>query len=70
MHVRVQYSPDGKKCPVCEQSLGLLRKLKKNQFCCEDHQEQYLAELREIAVGRLQTARLRLDSTHACQVSA
>jgi len=65
MGVQVQNSPNPKKCLVCQQSLGFLRRLAKRHFCSEKHEKQYLAELGEIAIVRLQTARTRVRRVSA-----
>jgi hypothetical protein len=50
-------------CLACQQPLGLMDRLAKRQFCCDEHEEQYQAKLKEIAVTRLQAAQLQLDTT-------
>lgn len=50
------------KCLACQQRLGVFDKLAKRQFCCDEHEEQYLAKLKDIAVTRLHTAQVRLDA--------
>jgi hypothetical protein len=57
------------KCLACQQPLGLMDRLAKRQFCCAEHEEQYLAKLKEIAVTRLEAAKLRLDTTRFRRVS-
>ncbi len=55
------------KCLVCQCDVGFFRRLTHNRFCTDAHEEQYLAELKEVAVGRLRTAGARLtrrDEAH------
>jgi len=55
------------KCLVCQRELGFFRKLAKRRFCTDEHEQQYLAELKEVALGRLQSAGSRLtrdDKVH------
>jgi hypothetical protein len=54
------------KCLVCHCDLGFFRRLMKNRFCTGEHEQQYMAELREVALGRLRSAGSRL----ACQDKA
>jgi hypothetical protein len=70
MRVRVQNAPKRRSCLVCGIPLGLIRKLKKSYFCTDAHEEQYLAELSEIAIERLRIGRQRLDGTLIRRVSA
>jgi hypothetical protein len=55
-------SRKGAKCLACQQPLGVFDKLAKRQFCCDEHEEQYLVKLKDLAVTRLHTAQLRLDA--------
>jgi hypothetical protein len=57
------------KCLACQRPLGVLDRLAKRQFCCAEHEEQYQTKLKDIAVTRLQTAKLRLDTTRFRRVS-
>ena len=61
MRVRVQNRRHARCCPVCGIRLSLIRRLTGRRFCCESHEEQYLAELRELGVQRLINARQDLD---------
>ena len=70
MCVSVAEAPKGRSCLVCGSPLGILRRMSRKRFCCDEHQEQYLDELKQIAVERLQTARQRLDSTRSRRVTA
>ena len=47
-------------CLVCQSDLGLFRRLTKNRFCTDEHEQQYMAELKEVALGRLRNAGSRL----------
>jgi hypothetical protein len=54
-------------CLVCQSELGFFRKLAKHRFCTDEHEQQYMAELKEVALGRLQNAGSRLtrdDKVH------
>jgi hypothetical protein len=44
------------KCLVCAKRLSLVQRLMGRRFCCEQHQEQYLAELRALEFTRLRDA--------------
>jgi len=54
MNVKSEKSPRGGHCLVCDKGLGLFRRISGNKFCSKQHEEQYLADLRELAVSRLQ----------------
>ena len=41
-------------CLVCGKGVGLFRRISGNKFCSKQHEERYLADLRELAVSRLQ----------------
>ena len=45
---------------MCQCDLGFFRRLTKNRFCTDQHEEQYMAELKEVALGRLRNAGSRL----------
>jgi hypothetical protein len=47
-------------CLVCRRDLGFFRKLTKHRFCSDEHEQQYMAELKEVALGRLRNAGSRL----------
>jgi len=47
-------------CLMCHNDVGLFRRLTKNQFCTDKHEEEYMDELKEVALGRLLRARSRL----------
>jgi hypothetical protein len=47
-------------CLVCQRELGFFRKLAKRRFCTDEHEEQYMTELKEVALGRLRSAEPRL----------
>ena len=55
-------------CLVCRQDVGFFRRLTKNRFCSEQHEQQYMAQLKEVALGRLQTAGSRLASRDKAHV--
>jgi hypothetical protein len=59
MIVEIKTSTPGK-CLVCQCGLGFFRKLAKNRFCTDEHEQQYMAELKEVALGRLRNAGARL----------
>jgi hypothetical protein len=50
--------------------LGFFQRLKKKYFCCEAHEEEYMAELSQIAIERLRVGRQRLEGTRTRRVSA
>jgi len=56
------------KCLVCECDLGFFRRLSKNRFCTDEHERQYLAELKEVALGRLRSAGSRIPSQDKARV--
>jgi hypothetical protein len=56
MRLRIQKSPLSGQCLVCGKDLGLLRRLQGAAFCSEEHQEQFLNDLGELGVTRLQDA--------------
>jgi hypothetical protein len=56
MSLKIQKSPQPGQCIVCGKRLGLFRRLAGNTFCTTEHEEQYLADLRELALTRLQDA--------------
>ena len=47
-----------KACLVCENEIGMFRKLAHDRFCCDEHERLYLAELAELAIQRLHNASL------------
>jgi hypothetical protein len=49
-------------CLFCSGSLRLFRRLGRKSFCSDEHERKYLAELGKIAMVRLQTAGIRLES--------
>jgi len=55
MVVEIKASKPGT-CLVCQCELGFFRRLTKNRFCTDQHEEQYMAELKEVALGRLRNA--------------
>jgi hypothetical protein len=55
-------------CLVCQRELGFFRKLTKHRFCTDEHEEQYMAELKEVALGRLRNAGSRLTRDDKVQV--
>jgi hypothetical protein len=56
------------KCLVCQCDLGFLRRLTKSRFCTDEHEQQYMAELKEVALGRLRTAGSRLTRRDKARV--
>jgi hypothetical protein len=59
MVVEIKGSKPGT-CLVCQCNLGFFRRLTKNRFCTDEHEQQYMAELKEVALGRLRSAGFRL----------
>lgn len=55
MRVRIVKLRRGR-CMACGSALGFFRSLTGSAFCCEEHQKQYLLELREAALNRLRNA--------------
>jgi len=43
-------------CCECHGDIGLFRRLAQHRFCCDEHEERYLAELDKLGVARLQSA--------------
>ena len=67
MVVEVEKTANPAACLLCQRDLGFFRRMSKNRFCTEEHEQQYMAELKEIALGRLRSAGSRLtrhDKTH------
>ena len=60
MVVKIEIASKLCTCLVCHCDLGLFRRLTKNRFCSDEHEEQYLAELKEVALARLRIAGSRL----------
>ena len=60
MVVEIEKTAKAGKCLVCQCDLGFFRRLTKNRFCNDQHEEQYMDELKEVALGRLQSAGSRL----------
>lgn len=56
------------KCLVCQCGLGFFRKLTNNRFCTDEHEQQYMAELKEVALGRLRNAGARLTRDDKARV--
>lgn len=55
------------RCLVCQKEVGFFRKLTKNRFCTDEHEQQYMDQLKYEALGRLQSAGARLtrpDKVH------
>jgi hypothetical protein len=48
------------KCLACQNELGIFRSLAHRRFCCDEHEQRYLAELQKIAAARLRSARLAM----------
>ena len=42
-------------CLVCRNEVGLVRRLIQSRFCCQKHEQMYLAELEDVAVMRLRS---------------
>jgi hypothetical protein len=45
------------RCLACQKSIGPVRRLSHHRFCCDEHQNEWLDELDEIAIDRLQAGR-------------
>ena len=56
MGLKIQKSPRTGHCLVCGKGLGLFRRLAGKTFCTDEHEEQYLTDLRELALTRLEDA--------------
>jgi hypothetical protein len=54
MHVKIRISLQGGKCLVCGKSVGFLRRRTGISLCCDEHEQQILSDLRELALGRLE----------------
>jgi hypothetical protein len=75
MRIRLYNRLKGGNCLVCQQDVGIFRGLTKKLFCCTEHELQYLAKLKEIAVLRLDYARprsanSRIDPAHVIELHA
>jgi hypothetical protein len=46
-----------KRCLACQKSIGPLRRLSHQRFCSHEHQTEWLDELDQIAIERLQAGR-------------
>jgi hypothetical protein len=67
MVVEMEKTSKPGKCLVCQRGLGFFRRLTKQRFCTDEHEKQYLAELKEVALGRLRSAGSKLarrDEAH------
>jgi|SRR5581483_535181 len=49
--------PASHQCLSCRQRISLTRRLSHHRFCSEEHENQWLDELEQLAVARLQVAR-------------
>jgi len=49
------------KCLACQTELGVFHRFAHHRFCSEQHEQVYLAELEEVALARLQGARLAIS---------
>lgn len=68
MSVKIEKNAKPGKCLVCQREVGFFRRLTHNRFCTVEHEQQYMAELKEVALGRLRSAGSRLsrhDEAHA-----
>lgn len=68
MVVEINKSSTPGKCLVCQSDLGFFRRLNKNRFCTDEHEQQYMAELKEVALGRLRSAGSRLTRPDKARV--
>ncbi len=48
------------KCLACQNDLTVFRRVARHRFCCQEHEQMYVAELQKIAVARLRSARLAM----------
>ena len=67
MAVQIEQGAKPGECLVCHSDVGFFRRLAKKRFCTDEHEQQYLAELKEVALGRLRSAGSRLtrhDEAH------
>ncbi len=51
--MNTSYSFERGRCLACGRILGLFRKLVNKHFCCNDHEQQYLEEMRALTITRL-----------------
>ena len=56
MVVKIEKTAKPGKCLVCQRDLGFFRRLANHRFCTDEHEQQYMVELREVALGRLRSA--------------
>ncbi len=68
MVVKIEKKAKPGKCLVCQAEVGFFRRLAHRRFCCDEHEAQYLAELKDVAVGRLRSAGSRLAARHEARV--
>lgn len=50
-------------CLACQKKLSLFRRLDRQRFCCDEHETMYLTELDQLAIERLQNARVAATAT-------
>jgi hypothetical protein len=55
MVVKIEKTAKPGKCLVCQRDLGFFRRLTNQRFCTDEHEEQYMAELKEVGLGRLRS---------------
>lgn len=60
MVVKIAKSSKAGNCLICQRDVGFFRRLAKNRFCTDKHEQQYLADLSKVALGRLRSAGARL----------
>jgi hypothetical protein len=68
MGVKTEKGSKAGQCLVCQRDVGFFRKLANNRFCSAEHEEKYMAELKDLALGRLETARTRINATRSDSV--
>lgn len=68
MVVKIEKKAKPGKCLVCQAGVGFFRRLAHQRFCCDEHQEQYMAELKDVAVGRLRSAGSRLAARDEARI--
>jgi hypothetical protein len=56
MRLKIRLSFPGGQCKLCGKHLGLLRRLTGNTLCSDEHEQEISADLRALAVARLEDA--------------
>jgi hypothetical protein len=66
VRIKIRISLQRDQCLLCGKRLGFLRRLTGSTVCCDEHEQEFLADLRALAITRLEGAAekpLREEST-------